>query len=402
MTVLKRVVTLPQIVFYGLGNILGAGIYVLVGKVAAFSGYYTILSFLIAALTACVTAFTYAELVSRYPQSAGAAIYVQRGFGRRWLSILVGLLIVFTAIVSSATITRGFVGYLAIFFSFPDWMVIVMVLSGLGTIAIWGINESVKTAIIFTLIEIFGLLLIIILGWSYFNELPDKILSFVSPGSFEEFNGIMLGALLAFYAFIGFEDMVNVAEEVKDVETNLPRAIIICIVVATLIYIGISILALLVSTPDILGTSDAPLADIYTTITGKQPYLITIISLFAVLNGALVQVIMASRVLYGMSSNRWMPGWFAEVNQKFQTPLNSTVCIVIVTIVFTLLFPIVSLARTTSICLLIIFLLVNLSLILIKLRNNEAAPGFCVPMFVPVLGFLSCLALLSGSYLDSV
>ena len=204
MTELKRVVTLPQIVFYGLGNILGAGIYVLVGKVALFSGNYAIISFLIAALTACLTAFTYAELVSRYPQSAGAAIYVYHGFGKRWLSVLVGLLIVLTALVSSATIIRGFIGYLSIFLIFPDWLVILLVLSALGTIAIWGINASVKTAIVLTLVEIFGLLLILVLGRQYFLELPDKITTFISPNTSDDMNGIMLGALLAFYAFIGF------------------------------------------------------------------------------------------------------------------------------------------------------------------------------------------------------
>ena len=287
MTELKRVVTLPQIVFYGLGNILGAGIYVLVGKVALFSGNYAIISFLIAALTACLTAFTYAELVSRYPQSAGAAIYVYHGFGKRWLSVLVGLLIVLTALVSSATIIRGFIGYLSIFLIFPDWLVILLVLSALGTIAIWGINASVKTAIVLTLVEIFGLLLILVLGRQYFLELPDKITTFISPNTSDDMNGIMLGALLAFYAFIGFEDMVNIAEEVKDVERNMPLAIIISMAIATLIYVGISTLALLVSSPSQLAATDAPLAEIYATITGKEPYLITIISLFAVLNGAL-------------------------------------------------------------------------------------------------------------------
>jgi basic amino acid/polyamine antiporter, APA family len=394
MTELKRVVTLPQIVFYGLGNILGAGIYVLVGKVALFSGNYAIISFLIAALTACLTAFTYAELVSRYPQSAGAAIYVHHGFGKRWLSVLVGLLIVLTALVSSATITRGFIGYLSIFFIFPDWLVILLVLSALGTIAIWGINASVKTAIVLTLVEIFGLLLILVLGRQYFLELPDKITTFISPNTSDDLNGIMLGALLAFYAFIGFEDMVNVAEEVKDVERNMPLAIIISMAIATLIYVGISTLALLVSSPSQLGATDAPLAEIYTTITGKEPYLITIISLFAVLNGALVQIIMASRVLYGMSSKQWMPRWFGVLNQKKRTPVNATITVVSLIIIFTWLFPLVSLARATSFLLLIIFILVNLSLLIIKIRDENTFTGFCIPIYIPVFGLISCLVLI--------
>ncbi|NNE37663.1 MAG: amino acid permease, partial [Gammaproteobacteria bacterium] len=235
-----------------------------------------------------------------------------------------------------------------------------------------------------------------ILGWRYFQDLPGRVVGFISPGTIDEFNGIILGALLAFYAFIGFEDMVNVAEEVKDVKKNLPRAIIISIGIASLMYIAISTLALLVSTPEILGASDAPLADIYSTITGREPYLITIISLFAVLNGALVQIIMASRVLYGMSSNQWVSKWFGVVSQKSRTPVNATAFIVVLIIIFTLSFPIVSLARATSISLLIIFILVNLSLIFIKLRNDTEIAEYRVPIYVPVFGILSCAGLLMG------
>jgi len=187
---------------------------------------------------------------------------------------------------------------------------------------------------------------------------------------------------------------VNVAEEVKDVERNMPLAIIISMAIATVIYVGISTLALLVSSPSELGATDAPLAEIYTTITGKEPYLITIISLFAVLNGALVQIIMASRVLYGMSSKQWMPGWFGEINQKKRTPVNATITVVSLIIIFTWLFPLVSLARATSFLLLIIFILVNLSLLVIKIRDKNTFTGFCIPIYIPVFGLISCLVLI--------
>ena len=394
MTTLRRVVTLPQIVFYGLGNILGAGIYVLIGEVAAYSGMFIILAFLVAAVTAGLTAFTYAELVSRYPKSAGEAVYVQQGLGKRSLSILVGLLIILTGLVSAATIARGFVGYLGVFVQVPNWLAIVLVLSTLGFIAAWGIMESMRTAVIITLLEVAGLVIILFIGRHYFVELPGKLISFITPGTLQDWNGIMLGAFLAFYAFVGFEDMVNVAEEVKDVDRNLPIAIIITLGIATLLYLGVGSLALLVVSPEELGGTGAPMAHIYTIITGKDPYLISIISLFAVINGALIQIIMVSRVLYGMSSQQWMPAWFGQIHEKARTPINATLVVVITIIILALAFPLISLAKATSYLLLVVFALVNLSLFVIKLRKNNEPGAFTVPIIIPLFGVISCLVLL--------
>jgi APA family basic amino acid/polyamine antiporter len=394
MSQLKRAVSLPLITFYGLGNILGAGIYVLVGRVAGNAGDFVIISFLFAAITAGFTAFTYAELVSRYPVSAGSAIYVHHGFGKRFISRAVGLLIILTGLVSASTMARGLVGYMSVFIDLPEWLVISLVLIVLGSLAIWGIVESVRTAMVITIIEVGGLLLILFIGRSYFGLLPERIGGFFSPASVGDWNGIMIGAFLAFYAYVGFEDMVNVAEEVKDSQRNMPLAVLISLGVATVLYLGISTLAILVISPTELGSSNAPLADMYTKITGEAPYLISVISLFAIINGALVQIIMASRVFYGMSSQKWMPAWMGVVHPKTHTPINSTILVVILILLVALALPLETLARVTSFCLLIIFALVNLSLFLIKLRGPGPAGVFTVPLFVPVLGMISCLILL--------
>lgn len=394
MSELKRAVSLPLITFYGLGNILGAGIYVLVGRVAGNAGDFVIISFLFAAITAGFTAFTYAELVSRYPISAGSAIYVHHGFGKRFLSRAVGLLIILTGLVSASTMARGLVGYMSVFINLPEWLVIGLVLIVLGSLAIWGIVESVRTAVVITIIEVGGLLLILFVGRSYFGLLPERIGGFFSPTTIGDWNGVMLGAFLAFYAYVGFEDMVNVAEEVKDSQRNMPLAVLISLGVATVLYLAISTLAILVIPPAELGSSDAPLADMYTKITGDAPYLISVISLFAIVNGALVQIIMASRVFYGMSSQKWMPAWMGVVHPKTRTPINSTILVVVLILLVALALPLETLARATSFCLLIIFALVNLSLFLIKLRGPGPAGVFTVPLFVPVLGMASCLILL--------
>lgn len=391
---LSRALSLPMIIFYGLGNILGAGIYVLVGKVAAHSAYLAPVSFLCAAVVACLTAFTYAELASRFPVSAGAAIYVHNGFNNRIISVITGLLIVLTGIVSAATIARGFAGYLDVFVRMPHWLTIIVILSLLGALAIWGIIESVRTAAIFTLIEIAGLILIITAGASLFEELPARIDQFVPSLDLGEWRGITLGAFLAFYAFVGFEDMVNVAEEVKNVRKNLPVAILLSLLIASILYIAVCSISVLAVEPVLLAQSEAPLADVYTRISGSSPYLISAISLFAVVNGALIQIIMSSRVCYGMSNQKWLPGWLGVINEKTRTPVNATLLITFIIIILALGFPLVTLASITSFCLLIIFALVNLALVLVKFRSPAGKDIFSIPVAVPVLGFVFCVLLL--------
>ena len=223
---LKRSLSLSLVTYYGLGNILGAGIYVLIGKVVAYSGYQAPLSFLLASLLAGFTAFSYAELAARYPFSAGEVVYLHKGIGIRWLSILVGLLIIATGTVSAATIARGFVGYLQVFINIPASVAIVSLVVCLGVLAAWGIAQSVWVAAIMTLVEIGGLLLIL---WVARPDSAALLTTLeqagVSIGMFEA-QGIFLGAFLAFFAFIGFEDMVNVAEEVRQPERNMPMAIL--------------------------------------------------------------------------------------------------------------------------------------------------------------------------------
>ena len=212
---LKRTLSLAQITFYGLGTILGAGIYVLVGKVAGTAGLYAPLAFVVAALLAGLTGLSYAELAARHPKSAGEAVYVQDGFRWRPLSMLVGFLIILTGIVSAATIANGFVGYLHVFIDVPDWLAITLLVLALGALAAWGIAESVMAATAITLVEVGGLLLVLAVAGGSFADLPARLPELIPPFEVPVWQGILLGAFLAFYAFIGFEDMANVAEEVR-------------------------------------------------------------------------------------------------------------------------------------------------------------------------------------------
>lgn len=391
---LRRSLSLPLITFYGLGNILGAGIYVLIGKIAGEAGMYAPLSFLVASLLAGITAFTYAELCSRYPLSAGEAVYVQEGFGISQLSILVGLLIIMTGVVSAATIARGFVGYLDVFIVLPDWLVIVLVIGILGSLAIWGITESVGTAAIITLVEVSGLLLIIYIAAPSLPALPERAPEFVPSLDAGSWSGIFAGAFLAFYAYVGFEDMVNVAEEVKSPERVLPYAILLSLLLAALLYIVIAVVSLLVLDASQLAQSDAPLATVYETVTGDRPVIISIISIFAVINGALIQIIMASRVCYGLSRQGWLPFILGHVAAGTRTPVYATLLIMFLIIVMALWLPIETLARSTSYLLLVIFGMINAGLIRIKRRTAPMANVFTVPAFIPWLGLAGCIIFL--------
>lgn len=392
---LRRVLSLPLITFYGLGTILGAGIYVLIGRIAGVAGLHAPLAFLIAAAVAAFTGFSYAELTSRYPRAGGESIYVQQGFGIRVLSTLVGLLVAAAALVSAATITHGFAGYLNVFVELPAMPVIFAVVLVLCGLAIWGILESAWAAAIATVIEIAGLVLIIAVASPSLATLPARWPELLPTGNAATWSGIMLGAFLAFYAFIGFEDMANVAEEVEDASRNLPLAILTALVLAAILYLLVALVAVLSLPPAQLAASVAPLALIFEHATGYSPTLIAAISLFAVFNGALIQIIMASRMLYGMSSAGWLPGMFAQVSKHTGTPVIATVAAASGVLIFALALPLATLAKATSTIVLVVFALVNFALIRIKRRDPAPAGAQVYAGWIPWGGLLLSAALLA-------
>jgi amino acid transporter len=389
---LKRSLSLTLVIFYGLGNIIGAGIYVLLGKVVLHAGMFAPLAFLLASLLACLTAFTYAELVARYPLSAGEVVYVQKGIGFRPLSRLVGLLIIIAGIVSAATILRGFSGYLQVLVSVPDVLVIPLLVLLLGGLSVWGIAESVGVAATFTGIEIAGLLLIIWVAAPGLLQAQPVVTDFMPLLEPDVWYGVFAGGFLAFYAFIGFEDMVNVAEEVRRPEVNLPRAILTALVLSTLLYFLVTLVAVASVPVATLAEQDAPLAYLYQFVTGRKPVMITLISLFAVINGALIQIIMATRVCYGMARQQLLPAVFAKVHAVTRTPAVSTVMVSVMVLMLALWFPIESLAKATSYFLLLVFCLVNLSLWQLKRTVAQPAGIFCVSRWVPATGFIASFA----------
>jgi APA family basic amino acid/polyamine antiporter len=392
---LRRSLSLSLITFYGLGTILGAGIYVLVGKVAGAAGMYTPLAFVLAAIAAVLSAFTYMELCSRYPLAGGAAIYTQEGFGRRWLSMLVGCLIVLSGLVSAATITRGFAGYFRVFLDVPDAWIIVGAVIALCLLAAWGIAQSVAAATVATIIEVGGLILILIVTAPSFEALPQRLPSLIPPLEAGGWQGIFLGSFLAFYAFIGFEDMVNVAEEVRRPERNLPCAIFLAIMISMLLYLAVSAAAVLALPLDELSGNGAPLALMFERATGASPKVMALISLFALINGALIQIIMAARMLYGMSREGWLPKGIGKVHPRTQTPLRATVAVSVAVLVLALALPLVTLAKITSSAALVVFAIVGLALIRMKRTSAPARGVFAVPYWVPAGSIATAILLLA-------
>ena len=390
---LARRINLPLLLFYGLGTILGAGIYVLVGKIAATSGLLAPLAFIVAAIVAGITALSYCQLVVMLPKSSGEAYYVDQAFGLPNLTRLVGLLVVITGIVSCATLALGFVGYLQTFINIPAPIAVTSVIILMTALALWGIAESLWAATIVTLIEIGGLILVVFVGGSQIETVNVSFEALFVPVSLTDAGLVLAGAFLAFYAFIGFEDMVNIVEEVKEPERNMPKAIIMALLIASVLYILVAIVAILGMPLDTLSASEAPLKHLLEVHSSEMGKWISVISLFAIVNGVLTQIIMASRVLYGMANQGRVPVVFSRVSSKTKTPWVATLSVSIAVLVFSLILPLVTLASYTSFNVLCTFTLVNLALL--KLRNREDlkinAPK--IPSY-PLLGAITCFCLL--------
>lgn len=401
MSELRRALPLSLVVLYGLGVTIGAGIYVLLGAVTARAGVHAPLSFVLASIVMTFSALSYAELSTRYPVSAGEAAYVKAGLKSGKLSVFVGVLVILSGVVSSATISLGSIGYIREFVDMPPTGLLIVLVLALGAVAAWGIMESVLFASLFTLFEAGALFYIIAAGVmeqpSVVMALP-KIVPGVTDGA--AWAGVASAGLLAFFAFIGFEDIVNLAEEVKEPERTLPRAIFLTLIVGTSIYFLLTAVVVLIVPLDDLAASRAPLSFVFNYLTGASPVAITSIAIVATLNGVVIQIIMASRVLYGLSKQGSAPAILAFVHPRTRTPVLATAIVVGTILVLALTMPLESLAQWTSGIVLIVFALINASLVMLKRRRDPTPTAhFRVWIGVPVIGFVMSIALLAAPLL---
>ncbi len=388
---LKRTIGLGLLTTYGVGVMVGAGIYVLTGAVAGLAGIWAPFAFLLAGLVAAPTALSYAEFSTRVPEAAGEAAYVRRGFGHDWIGTLVGLAIVAAGTISAAAVLRGGTGYLLGIIDLPFGPTACVMGILLTGVAIWGAMESLALAAVFTVIEIAGLGLIIWAGAS-FGLQPDAI-AVNPPPEIMPVAGIGAAAVLAFFAFIGFEDIVNMAEEVRNPLRTLPRAILISLAITSVLYALVSWAAVRVVPAADLAASEQPLALVWQQARGGNAAFLSAIAVFAALNGVLAQIVMASRVLFGLGKNGGSLAIFHHAHPRFGTPVLATVLVGLAVIAAALVLPVAVLAEATSTVLLIVFVLVNAALIAVK-RTGSSAP-FTVPDWVPWIGLVLALGALA-------
>jgi len=392
---LLRSLTLTHSVLYGLGVTIGAGIYVLVGIAAGRSGMHTPLAFMGAALVMGFSAATFAELGTRMPVSASEAAYVQAAFRRDWLSLGVGLLVIATATVSAATISVGSAGYVAVFLPVPAWWIISGVVLAMGVVACLATVQSVTFAGLMTVIEVGGLVLIIVAGLGHGTDVVTRLPEiWPSTGDSAAWIGVAGTALIAVFAFIGFEHLVNVAEEMKEPSRTLPRALFLTLGLTALIYGLVVWIAVTAVPPQELAGSSAPLALVFERLTGLPLVTMSAIAVVATLNGIIVHMIMIARVIYGLADQGNLPKTLTRLNPVTHTPLLATAIGVGAILGLALAVPLAGLAELTARFTLVIFAVVNLALIRIKSRNEASPSGaFVCPRWVPFAGLVSSVLL---------
>jgi amino acid transporter len=382
------------LVLYGTGVTVGAGIYVLIGPVALYAGNYAPWAFFLAAVVMGLTVASYAELCARFPVAAGEAAYVRNAFRSRLLSRLTGLLMIASAVVASATVVLGASGYVAQFVDWPRPVVGGIIIGALGAVAILGVLESVLVASLFTLVEVAGL--VVIVGIGIAAGVPVGTALFVSPfASSLPLPGLAFASVLAFFAFIGFEDLTNMAEETLAPERTMPIAMAATLVVTTVLYMLVTAIAVASVPIAELANSHAPLSLVFMRLTNISSTAMTAIAIVATLNTILAEITMATRVLYGMARQGDLPRHFGFVHRRTSTPVLATIAISSMIFLLTLFVPLIELAGATSVATLVVFALVNASLIQIRLRDG-AGEHLRIPLWMPIAGLATSLGMLVG------
>lgn len=395
-----------QIMFYGLGSMLGAGIYALIGKAAAGLGNAVWIAFLMAMIGAMLTGLSYACVGGRYAKAGGAAYVTQRGLRHPLLSYVIGIAVMMSGLTSMATGSQAIIGQVKelLGWTLDDTAIklgSIGVVCLVGCVIYRGIRESMWLNILCTVIEASGLLFIIAIGMRYWGSVDylqspgDTAAGGVGSGI--TFALIMQGAVLTFYSFIGFEDILNVSEEVKNPAKNVPFGLIGAMILATCIYMAVAITAVSVVPWQELAKSDAPLMEVARRaapwFTGIKP-VYGAITIFAIGNTALLNYLMGSRLLYGMSRQGLLPAVLGTVHPVRKSPHIAVFVLFGIVSLLILSGSVKQLAESTVLLLLIVFTTVNISLVVLKRRPGEPRGGFEPPLLVPAFGALVCAMLI--------
>lgn len=393
------------LMIYGVGNMLGAGIYGLVGKAAGELGNMVWLGFLASMIAAGLTGLSYASLGSRYPRAAGAAYITHRAFGITAISYVVGLTVTMSGLTSLAAASQVFANYThEIFTGVPIKWVVVMFLLTLTAINYAGMRESTWVNAVCTAIEVGGLLLVVAVGARYWGSVDYLDASSIkNPGGDFSVSLMLSGAVLTFYAFIGFEDLLNISEEVRNPRRNFPIALLAALGIATAIYMAVCITAVSVVPHARLAAASGPLVEVVRVAAPwVPPMLFTVVALFAVTNTALLNHIMGSRLVYGMARQGLLPALLGRLHPRRRTPHVAILLLLAIVLGLALAGSVTTLASATSLLLLGSFTLVNLALVVLKRRPGEPRGGFEVPLAVPLGGAGVAVTFIVNRVIDGV
>ena len=387
---LKRRIGPGLLTAYGVGIMVGAGIYVLVGIAAGEAGVWAPVSFLLAGLVAVPTALAFSELSARIPEAAGDSAYVELGLNLHWLAVVVGVINITAGTVAAAVVLRGGVGYLTSIAPVRFEYAVIGLGVGLTILAIIGVLESLAFAALLTLVEVVGLCMVIWVGFG-----AEPVADWTNMPAIE-WPGVLAASIFAFFAFIGFDDMVNMAEEAREPARNMPRAILLALAITAALYALVSMAAVRTVPVELLGKSEQPLALVWETATGSSAVFLSAIAVAAALNGVLAQIVMASRVLFGLGRRSPRLAIFHRAHPRFGTPFLASAIIGAVVIAAAMTLPVATLAEYTTLALLIVFIIVNSALIGLKRKGGKTP--FDVPVWVPWLGILGCAGMFAAYF----
>ncbi|WP_285424048.1 APC family permease [Pseudomonas sp. efr-133-TYG-103a] len=400
---LKRAVSGPMLLLFILGDVLGAGVYALAGTIAGQVGGAVWVPLLIALLFALLTAGSYAELVTKYPHAGASAVFAGKAFRSPLISFLVGFCMLAAGVTSAAGLSLAFAGdYLSPFIEVSPHYAALAFLAVIALLNARGIKESLSANLVMTLIEISGLLIVIFAAaWFFRSGEADLGRAMTFKAGIDPAVAVLSAALLAFYSFVGFETSANLAEEIRNVRTTYPRALFGALLIAGAIYMGVAIAAAAVMPVEQLLHSSAPLLEVVKASgLGIPPRLFAFIALVAVANGALLTMIMSSRLAYGMARQGLLPGPLTYVLPTRRTPGVAILVTSVLAVILTLTGSLATLAQTVVLLLLFVFISTNLAVLVLR-KDKVQTPHFRVPTWVPVLGIASCLLLLSQQSLDT-
>ncbi|PRH76242.1 amino acid permease [Streptomyces solincola] len=398
---LKRAIGPKLLILFVIGDILGTGIYATTGNVAGKVGGALWLPFAIGFAVALLTAASYVELVGKYPKAAGAALYTQKAFNVPFLTFIIAFMVMCSGLSSASAAARAFSGdYLGEFTdAVPPTLIAILFIVALAALNLRGVSESVKTNVVLTLVELTGLVVILAIGaYAVFSGEgePARLGEFQAGGTGYALLTSVLGATaLGFFAFVGFEDSVNMAEETQDPARTFPRAIFIGVGVTGTIYVLVALISSLLVDYRVLEDSSGPLLEVVKAGgLDFPPKLFALIALFAVTNSALINIMMASRLCYGMANERILPRAMGKVLPRRRTPVVGIVFVSLLAIGLVSTGEIEGLGDTTSFLLLCVFAVVNVTVLVLR-KDRVDHHHFRTPTILPVLGAISALILAS-------